>query len=410
MADKNFNQGNQSNPDWDRERNRSNQDQDWQQQQRNSGQGYGSSGYASHQRGSLGSRDVGYSGDSSRGMGSDEQDQNRVNYIPDHDENRFDSQRPYQGSAGSYGGNDFNSSYGRRDSSGYGSSSGGYGNTSGNYGNSDWDNRRGYGNMGNQQGQGNDSNRRQWQQSSNEGYGQGRQDWGRGRVDTFNDDGGQHGSYGNTGYGGTGYGNRDYNDYGKRDRSYRQSNWNDSQGYNANRGDMNYGNRGEGDRNWWDRAKDKVSSWLSDDDDNNRRNQGREYMGGHRGKGPSDYRRSQDRIKEDICDRLTDDDRVDASHIRIQMEDDAVILSGTVNSREEKRRAEDLVESISGVRNVENRLRVGSPTTASGSASGLSNREYTGNTENTGGIGNESGTTREVIRNVNTDKGKNKGE
>jgi len=36
-----------------------------------------------------------------------------------------------------------------------------------------------------------------------------------------------------------------------------------------------------------------------------------------------------------------------------------VTLSGTVMDRDSKRRAEDLAEAISGVNNVENRLRVG---------------------------------------------------
>ena len=83
------------------------------------------------------------------------------------------------------------------------------------------------------------------------------------------------------------------------------------------------------------------------------------YEGGHRGKGPKSYRRSEERIKEDVCDRLTDDDMLDASGIDIEVNGDEVTLTGVVNNRMQKRRAEDLVESVSGVRNVENRLRVG---------------------------------------------------
>jgi osmotically-inducible protein OsmY len=164
--------------------------------------------------------------------------------------------------------------------------------------------------------------------------------------------------------------------------------------YSGNAGNYGRRNQRDDDNNWWERTKDKVSSWFSDDD--NDRDRSRDYGGGHRGKGPADYRRSQDRIREDICDRLTDDDRVDASNIRVQIDDDAVILSGTVSSREEKRRAEDLVESISGVRNVENRLRVG--------GNALSSREYTGNTDDISGIGRESGTTNEIIRNASNER------
>jgi Flp pilus assembly secretin CpaC len=114
--------------------------------------------------------------------------------------------------------------------------------------------------------------------------------------------------------------------------------------------------------------------------------------GPHRGKGPKDYKRSEDRIKEDVCDRLSDDDMVDASHIQIQVQGQEVVLTGSVSSREEKRRAEDVVESISGVRNVENRLRVGR-------TDDYTSKNYTGTTNEITDIGDESGTTNEIIRN-----------
>jgi hypothetical protein len=90
---------------------------------------------------------------------------------------------------------------------------------------------------------------------------------------------------------------------------------------------------------------------------NNERSQ--DWSGGHRGKGPKGYHRSEERIREDAYERLTYDDTVDATNIEVQVQGDDLILTGTVNSREEKRRAENIVESISGVRNVENRIRVG---------------------------------------------------
>jgi osmotically-inducible protein OsmY len=79
----------------------------------------------------------------------------------------------------------------------------------------------------------------------------------------------------------------------------------------------------------------------------------------HRGKGPKNYQRSDNRIREDVCDRLADDDMLDASDIEVNVNGSEVILTGTVLSREAKRHAEDIVESISGVRHVENRIRVG---------------------------------------------------
>ena len=61
----------------------------------------------------------------------------------------------------------------------------------------------------------------------------------------------------------------------------------------------------------------------------------------HRGRGPKDYKRSDDRIKEDVNDRITDDYFLDASDISVEVSDQEVTLSGTVQSRWEKRRAED---------------------------------------------------------------------
>lgn len=90
-----------------------------------------------------------------------------------------------------------------------------------------------------------------------------------------------------------------------------------------------------------------------------------------RGRGPQSYTRSDDRIREQICDLLTDDDMIDATNIEVQVSQGEITLSGTVHDRESKRCAEDLAESVSGVRNVQNQLRVQSQSaTSSGGASG----------------------------------------
>lgn len=240
-----------------------------------------------------------------------------------------------------------------------------------------------------------------------------RQDWGRANVDTGmnyhndyrrnwgdNDMGYDNQNYGsdytegrgyagdyNTGYYGTynmGYGNHD-----------RDNNWQRRSG--QRNGQNNYGNyrninMDRNDRDWWDRTRDEVSSWFGDDDAERRRRLDHMNANNHRGKGPKDYRRSEDRIREDVCDRLTDDDMLDATNIQVQIQGDNVILSGSVNSRDQKRRAEDLAESISGVRDVENRIRV----------------DHGDNYSSDYRTGNEAGTTNETIRNVqNERKGKN---
>jgi osmotically-inducible protein OsmY len=75
------------------------------------------------------------------------------------------------------------------------------------------------------------------------------------------------------------------------------------------------------------------------------------------GKGPKGYVRSDERIREDVCDRLSDDDEVDARDITVTVKSAEVILEGTVNDRRSKHRAEDIAESVSGVKDVTNHLR-----------------------------------------------------
>jgi osmotically-inducible protein OsmY len=76
------------------------------------------------------------------------------------------------------------------------------------------------------------------------------------------------------------------------------------------------------------------------------------------GRGPRGYRRGDERIREDVCDRLTDDPRVDASDVEVHINNGEVTLAGSVRTRQEKRITEDLVENITGVREVNNNLKV----------------------------------------------------
>jgi osmotically-inducible protein OsmY len=85
------------------------------------------------------------------------------------------------------------------------------------------------------------------------------------------------------------------------------------------------------------------------------------YPGGnlaHRGKGPKGYRRSDDRIHEDVCERLTWAPHIDASEIAVHVKDAIVILNGTVESRPMKHAVEDLVEQVNGILEIRNELRV----------------------------------------------------
>jgi osmotically-inducible protein OsmY len=125
-----------------------------------------------------------------------------------------------------------------------------------------------------------------------------------------------------------------------RDASYRQDSY--SSGWQGD----------GGDRSMWDRAADEVSSWFGDDAAQARR------QDDHRGRGPRDYTRSDERILEDVNERLTDDPDLDATDIRVSVSEREVSLDGEVASRLEKRRAEDCAEDVSGVAHVQNNLRI----------------------------------------------------
>jgi osmotically-inducible protein OsmY len=77
-----------------------------------------------------------------------------------------------------------------------------------------------------------------------------------------------------------------------------------------------------------------------------------------RGLGPKNYQRSDDRIREDVCERLTEADDVDATNLEVTVSAGTVTLSGNLDERWAKRRAEDIAESVVGVRDVDNRIRV----------------------------------------------------
>jgi hypothetical protein len=100
--------------------------------------------------------------------------------------------------------------------------------------------------------------------------------------------------------------------------------------------------------------------WQHDDDTEQFNDQvyGGRPRGQFSGMGPRGYRRSDERIKEDVCQCLTDDHHIDASDIEVAVNDREVVLTGTVTSRMQKRHAEDLIERLPGVRDVINSIRV----------------------------------------------------
>jgi hypothetical protein len=81
--------------------------------------------------------------------------------------------------------------------------------------------------------------------------------------------------------------------------------------------------------------------------------------GPYRGRGPRGYKRSDERIHEEICDRLEAHGQIDASDVEVKVEGCEVTLTGTVPDRRTKRLAESVAESVRGVVDVHNQLRLG---------------------------------------------------
>lgn len=193
------------------------------------------------------------------------------------------------------------------------------------------------------------------------------EDWGRNR--------GYQRDWESTGYGRPGY-NREYD----RDRFGERS---------------GYGSDQRRERGWWDRASDEMSSWTGDEQAERRRQQDeREGDRGaihHRGRGPRGYTRSDERIREDVSDRLADNPILDASDIEVMVSGGEVTLSGSVDSRYSKRLAEDLADEVSGVNHVQNNLRVRQTgqqrMSISGTSSGISEHGATSDVGRASGSG-----------------------
>ena len=182
--------------------------------------------------------------------------------------------------------------------------------------------------------QGGDFGRTDFQQSSQgigrQGYGRGSElpgsatAGGWGAQQSYGREG-EFGGYGSQSYGTESYGSRQ--DYGTS-QGYAPQRWNQSE---IGRSDFDRGTVGEPIRH------------------------GR----GMRGRGPKGFQRSDDRILEAVSEALEQDDYVDATNIQVTVIQGEVTLSGSVEDRSDKRHAEDVVENVPGVRNVQNQIRIG---------------------------------------------------
>lgn len=250
----------------------------------------------------------------------------------------------------------------------------------------DWDDRRygaqggygnyGFGNQGSYGGMGT------WGQQGTTGQG-GFGGWGQGSWS------GNQGDYGQHSQGSTSYGSRPFEEgsrpqYGQ---TYGQGQWNQGQpsssrgyydegrGYPYGRGfdsgtglgQGSYGTQGYGWSEPWQGSRQGFEERHRDWGGEGGRSYGQgsmgpgawsEQRGMHAGKGPRGYRKSDQRLHDEVSDALTRDPGVDATEIDVKVENGEVTLTGTVQDRNQKRMAEHCAERVEGVQDVHNQVRV----------------------------------------------------
>ena len=101
----------------------------------------------------------------------------------------------------------------------------------------------------------------------------------------------------------------------------------------------------------------------------------RQARGGQRGRGPrraGDMREGDEdtRIWNEVSACLTDDWYVDGTEITVSVDNGEVTLDGIVENRAEKRLAEDCADSVPGVADVHNNLRIRQADKAAGKSEG----------------------------------------
>lgn len=288
------------------------------------GQGYGSEGAQGYGGYGGSQRYSGDSDDSSRQFGAQQGARGQGGYGQSSGGQGYGPEREY-GAQHHGGGQD----YGRRNSAGYGQDRG-------------YDPGRNHGSDRSYAGQG--------YGQGQHGYGQderGRQSQGQyGQPDTYRD------SYARAGLGNETIGQGRIGGYGSvSDRGgYGTDAYGGpsmGQGFGSSSG---YGGSGESYGQQYGHRDDASFA-------------GRQFGGAqqsHRGRGPKNYARSDERIVEDINERLTHADDIDASEIEVRCEGGKITLEGSVEHRWMKHRAEDIADACAGVKDVDNRISVSS--------------------------------------------------
>ena len=151
--------------------------------------------------------------------------------------------------------------------------------------------------------------------------------------------------YGSSGYGGGGgYGGRGGR-HGGRDLPYPGGE--ESEG--NYRGGQRFQSPGGGAANW-EGGSYRGFDRFGGDASESQGGRSQRYM-------PKGYQRSDERIREDVCERLAHSG-IDVSEVSVDVVQGHVTLSGTVPERYMKHAIEDYADDCAGVQDVDNRIRV----------------------------------------------------
>jgi len=183
-----------------------------------------------------------------------------------------------------------------------------------------------------------------------------------------------------------------------------QHQWTGSQGlggssYGAGTSEGSYGRFGETSQGgtWQSQSQPQQRGWTGS---TGLSPQGQWTGGGtgtmdrpRTGTGPKGYKRSNDRIREEISDIMMVRGDLDASNVTISVAEGVVTLEGTVDDRNTKRAIEDLAEGVLGVDEVNNRVRVQSSSRDKGGASSREDEDTDTGRGRTSSSGTRSGSS-----------------
>lgn len=82
------------------------------------------------------------------------------------------------------------------------------------------------------------------------------------------------------------------------------------------------------------------------------------FVHNHIGKGPKGYQKSDTNILEDVCEALYISPLVDASEVEVSVSEGIVYLRGVIENRRMKKDAQNVVERVPGVMDVQNVLKI----------------------------------------------------